>query len=56
VQSWHEKLTRLGVQGIGGLYKGIGVAAVGSCPAACVYFGGKLKEKRKSTFCHAATT
>ncbi len=32
-------------QGIGGLYKGIGVAAVGSCPAACLYFGGELNNK-----------
>ena len=37
--SWSSVLKRtLRSQGIAGLYRGVGVAVIGSCPAACLYF------------------
>jgi hypothetical protein len=37
--TWASVLRRtIGNEGLAGLYRGIGVAVVGSCPAACIYF------------------
>ena len=46
--SWSSVLARtLRSQGAAGLYRGVGVAVVGSCPAACLYFTSyeTLKER-----------
>lgn len=54
--SWSSVLGRtLRCQGAAGLYRGVGVAVVGSCPAACLYFTSyeTLKERlRAYTFCN----